>query len=788
VALDDTRRRWLDPAVVHRNRLLDIDVRTPLDRTSVNGTLRLRVSVGGPIDGHRVRVRCSSATQTDLLDTVIPLDADGTCALNHPMGPVRRWFAEDPYLHHLTVDLVDSGGEVLDSTGSRVGFREVRVAGGRFLVNGCPTEVRGVTHRLARRAPGGPDVGGQMRDELALLKRHNVNAVRLVDGPPDHPFLDLCDELGLYVVIDATTVSRHLSDGTDGTGEPGSGEVAHGLAADAVMRMIGRDRNHPSVVAWGLGGDAQWGPALGEVARRAHESDPTRPLHHPSADHDPAVGIVAPDDPTVEDLRRLAGLDDERPVVVGWYCRSDGNATGNLVEYWELIRSEPRLAGGFVDRGELVTGGDEPSPALATLGQVLSPVGLSAPRAGEDIDEVLVENRHQFVDLGIYRFEWALETDGEPTQSGVLDPGLVLAGRSVTMQVPVDRSSLTHGVEHWVTVTARRRNRTSWADADHPVAHHQYRVRVPHGATSALLTRVHGDLEYHLSPDTGGLASLRVHGNELLTGPSRIWLTRAPTSNDRASAGPHQLGRRWTAAGYDRLRTVVHSLTSPAGAAESEVELGCEETGVSFGFRTRYEAIDGLLVVTTWFAPSPDNPPGLPPPARLGHRLELSPLLDRFEWFGPGPAETYSDRCLGHRIGRWSGSTGAQRFPYEVPQESGNHHDTRWAALLTEGGLGIVVFGDLPLDVNAGRHDEPVVATAARHNELTESGAVYLHVDHRHSGVGGGAPGSGVLEPHQVAVAPTAWRWAIAPVAVGADPAALYGAGMPGPPVTSPVR
>lgn len=796
---------WTRPPV----HLLDLDVRTPLDRSAVNGSLRVRAAVGGSVAGHKVRIRCATAGGADLVDQQLVV-VEGAASMNHPMGPVRRWFAEDPYLHELTVDLIDADGVVVDTRETRIGFRDVRVARGQILVNAVATELRGVN-----RHDHDPDTGKvvsleSMRRDLVLMKQHNLNAVRTAHYPNDRRFLDLCDELGMYVVAEANNESHGVWDQLPN--DPTWTEQIHAR----VERMVQRDRNHASIIGWSLGNECGWGPGLAGAARWLREQDPGRFIQYHPADHDNAVDVIAPMYPSVAELERLALNRDRRPVLMCEYAHSMGNSTGNLAEYWELIRDLPRLAGGFVwdwadqalkrvgDDGETIGwayGGDfgnepndgsfccnglvspdrVPHPAMATVRHVSSPVGV------EHLDghRVRISNRHQFIDLAIYRIEWSLETDGTAVQGGLIDPGVVLAGQDTTVELPVDENGLTTESQHWVSIQVRRRNRTSWSPADHLVIETQYRV---YGTTIGLHGRgrfqASTELSYDVDPDTGGIVSLLVHGNELVTAPMRPWVTRALTENDRAFFGPERLAERWSAAGYDQLQLHVANVERQGDATETDVLLSNDDTGVGFRFLTRYERLHGLLVITTHFAPTRQSPPGLPDLARLGHRLELAGQLDRLEWFGPGPQESYADRVLGQRIARHSGAVASQRFPYVVPQESGNHHGVGWAAVRGEGGIGVVFFGDDPLDVNAGVHVQDHVDASRHDDELVAGANTIVHVDHRHSGMGNGSCGPGVLERYRIPPQPTRWRWAIGPLAAGADPLALYRAGIPGRPAT----
>ena len=813
--LEDQDHWWLSglhrPVHLWRrppSHLGDIDVRTPLDISGVEARLRLRITLGGDASGHRVRVRCSMVDGTAVVDRT--LDPDGQLvSLDQPMGAIRRWFPEDPYLHRLTVQLLDSDGVSVDRRDLRVGFRDVRINNGMLLVNGAATEIRGVNRHDHDPDNGKVVTPEQMRNELVSMKRHNINAIRTAHYPNARALLDLCDELGMFVVSEANNESHGV------WGQLAGDERWASQIGERVRRMVARDRNHPSVIMWSLGNECGWGPVLEHVAATVRHEDPTRPLHYHPADHDPAIDVIAPMYPSVAELDRLSQVGDSRPVIMCEYAHSMGNSTGNLQEYWELIRSRPRLWGGFVwdwkdqalrqgsgedtwwayggDIGDGPHDGDfcinglvgpdgTPHPALTSLKHVYAPVGISDRGDGRTVE---VENRHQFLDLSIYEFSWTVEGPGGEMASGLLDPGIVLAGQRAPTTIPFDRSIAPDQGDLMATVTVRRRRRTRWCDEGHVVAQHQFplpasRPWAERSRRSPVQRSVPGDLSYELSDQTGGLSSLVVHGNELLRGPMEPWLTRAPTRNDAARFGPEQALAQWREAGYDRLELVVDSLSATATGQRAVACLSCHDTGVAFEITTTVELRSGVLIITNHFEPRAGTPALRPHLARLGHRLRLSDALIALEWYGPGPHETYADRVAGALVGRWQGRIDEQRHPYVVPQESGNHHAVRWASLRTEGGLGIVVFGDAPLDINAGVHDQAAVEQATHHHELAKTDEIHLHVDHRQSGVGNGSCGPGILEAYRVPAVATTWRWAIAPLTGGADPFAVYGAGIPG--------
>jgi len=380
---------------------------------------------------------------------------------------VVPWSAEVPALYDLVVTLHDERGAVAETASYRVGFRRVEVVGNDLLVNGARVFVRGMNRHdfdpLTGRVVGVPS----MRADLLLLKRFGFNAVRTAHYPNDPALLDLADEIGLLVVAEAD-IECHA--------------YAHHLAADPrylpafvdrVSRMVRRDRNHPSVVAWSLGNESGYGANHDAAAGWVRAADPSRPLHYEGAimfdwtRAETATDITCPMYPPIDAIVGHATSGSQRrPLVMCEYTHAMGNSNGTLAEYWQAIESTPGLQGGFVwelwDHGILqparggrpvgpagaqalaeaaqadgvapdgyrwAYGGDfgetphdgtfitdgmvfpdrTPKPAMWEHRQLAAPVRLAA---GPQWGEVVLTNAQHVRDLSWLAGEWALLVDG----------------------------------------------------------------------------------------------------------------------------------------------------------------------------------------------------------------------------------------------------------------------------------------------------------------------------------------------------------------------------------------
>ena len=262
----------------------------------------------------------------------------------------RLWSAEAPNLYTLVLEHLDGSGKVQEVVAQRIGFRKVEIKGGQLLLNGVA-----ITFKGANRHEFDPDHGRvvsreRMLQDIRLMKQHSFNAVRTSHYPNDPLWLELCDELGLYVVDEANVESHELwekkvyiADDPAWTGA----FVARGVA------MVERDKNHPSVIYWSMGNETGLGRSFDAMYEAMKAIDPTRPIHYESRNppYAPTLSsfdIISTMYPTVEHILDLMNQDPTRPVIICEYAHAMGNSLGNFKKYWDAFDKYPRLQGGFI--------------------------------------------------------------------------------------------------------------------------------------------------------------------------------------------------------------------------------------------------------------------------------------------------------------------------------------------------------------------------------------------------------------------------------------------------------
>lgn len=809
--------------------LRDVRIRTHLDPACTDATLDLRIALtnwaGRPAEGCRVSAQLLDEAGSLLLeapvgDLTVDGGAEATLEKGFPVKGPRLWSAEEPNLYTLLLSLAGPDGDLLQVARFAVGFRQVAIQDGIFLVNGVPVKLQGVNRHDTH-----PDLGhavslASMVQDITLMKQHNINAVRTSHYPSDPRWLELCDRYGLYVVAE-TDLECHNDHAFS------SDPAWEGAYLDRMIRMVERDKNHPSIVIWSLGNESGYGPNHDAMADWSHQADPTRPLHYEGGTAEyrgpetaPKLDLISWMYPTIEQIEREARRpDDPRPIFLCEYAHAMGNGPGALKEYWDAIRAHPRLMGGCVwewvdhsirmkteqgeawwayggDFGDLPNDGNfccdgllwpdrTPYPGLLEYKKILEPVAVEPVdlRSGR----VRLTNRYAFRSLSHLRGAWRLTRDGELLQQGELPPLDVAAGADLELTLNYRLPAPQPGAAYWLELSFTLAEEALWAPRGHQVAWAQFEL--PLAAPAPLLPlrsmpalqveqgtrsiRVTGE-DFRLDFDTvtGTIGAWRYQGIDLLLAGPRLNLWRAPTDNDVYIAA------QWREAGLDRLQHRmgrVELLRAEGRAVQIEVESTLAGYALRPAFRATYRYTlygSGDLVLQTHVLPLAE---GLPPLPRLGLQLRLPGRFDQFAWYGRGPHESYIDRQESAPVGVYGGSVQEQYVPYILPQENGNKTDVRWAAVTDLRGAGLLAAGMERLNVSA-HHYATSDLTRARHtHEVVRRPETVLNLDHAQCGLGSNSCGPGPLPQHLLLPAETRFAVRLRPFARDAvSPMHLY--------------
>jgi beta-galactosidase len=707
----------------------------------------------------------------DAFGAMAPQSAPGTVEFVIDALDVPPWTAETPHLEELTIELLDGSGDVVDATRTRVGFRRVEIVGRDLLVNGRRILVQGVNRHDHDPSTGRVMSRRRILDELTLMKRANINAVRTSHYPNDPVLLDLCDELGLYV-IDEADVEGHAFASTIA-----DEQIYLAPILERVQRMVLRDRNHACIIAWSLGNETGYGAAHDAAAAWLRSVDATRPVHYEGAistdwhgGHS-ATDIVCPMYPSFDALRSYsADARADRPLVLCEYAYSQGNATGALADYWELFDTLPGLQGGFIWQfmdlsldpdgdGRLRYGGDfgdepnngptllngivfpdlTPQPAYWEVRAVFSPIRLVATSDGLRAGRLPMRSRLTFADSRALRLEVSVETPtGRVGAVTLPDPGMG-PGQEVTVALPPGIRSLLAGDDALaLTVRVLTASDAPWAQAGTELAVHQ-----------VLLPEVPVELPWPeaRAPRLGGDGSIR---HPLLAEPPRLELWRALTDHDRSFSHDN----RFVRSGFIALTPVSVDVVEDAAAATVTTTFEA-----AFGDRVVHTRRVAQIGVGDYLLHERvDLPAETTDGLRVGMAFELVDGFELAEWLGLGPWENYPDRSAGALLGAWAAPIDDMPVPYTRPQENGLRGGVR--RLRLSGPVGQVVTEHVSgLHLNVSRHPVAQLEAVDHWWELPSSSATVVHLDVAHRGLGSALLGPDTPKRYRLAGSSYEWEW-----------------------------
>ncbi len=687
---------------------------------------------------------------------------------------VQPWSAESPKLYDLEIELVDPTGQVLEITSQKIGFRRSEVIGNQFLVNGQPVIFYGIN-----RHDFHPDTGrvldrDYMRQDLLELKRWNFNAVRTSHYPNDPAFLDLCDELGFYVIGEANIESHAFQNTLC------NDQKYLNAWVDRVARMIQRDIHHPSVVMWSLGNESGAGLNHRAAAAYARSFDPTRPLHYEGAirgnwtiNHD-LTDVVCPMYPDISAIISYAKSKKlDRPLIMCEYSHAMGNSNGTISEYWEAIHSLDGLQGGFIwemwdhglnqtledgtirsayggDYGEVKHDGNfvcdgmffanrTPKPALQEFRQIASPLEIRAKNAKSGRFEIF--NKQFFNDTRTIKIRVEITVNGKVAATSDLKYPNLKARKSATIQIPSKLlKSGTGAGERFINFSLEHSLSTPWAHTGTEIANFQFAL------TAKPLPRAKAIKGKNEFVSNDGVVQIP---NAVVAPQLTLW--RAPTDNDLIG----HIAEKWDDWG---LRELTKTNSQVKRGALSTKIINTWKTGS--GIKIKHEQVienvaDGFRVTESVVLPKE-----LTDVARIGTNFELNGELDQLVYFGTGPFETMPDRAIG-KIHRWSSSVADQYVPYVKPQENGGHVGVRWFTLSNRSNHGLFIQLDKPRMVTVTPMRSIDIADATHNIFLQPCGNTVVTIDAIHRGVGTASCGPDTLPKYKVKPGTYKWSWTL---------------------------
>lgn len=746
------------------HRLLDVRVETDLKNNYKDGYLNITAKVQGNTlayfglydpDGKEVIV-----TGTDNVK-------NGVAKYQLRVKNVRKWSAETPNLYTLVVSPIQNGGMYLpyEIVQVKVGFRKVEIKNKQFLVNGQPVLLKG-----ANRHEIDPDEGynlseQRMIQDIMMMKRMNINAVRTCHYPDDPRWYDLCDKYGLYVVAEANQESHGFQYGDDAAAK--KPEFAKQIM-ERNQHNVSMFFNHPSIVTWSLGNETVMGDNFLKAYKWIKEQDKTRPVQYEQARRGEGTDIFCPMYyPVAASEKYAKDPNSPMPLIQCEYNHTMGNSGGNLSDYWDLIRKYPILQGGFdwdfVDQAlhrnivkpmsilpykmnneelrkiEYCYGGDynkyDPSDNNFNCNGIIGPDRQMNPHAYEvayqyqniwtkmvnaETGEVSVHNENFFRDLSNYALAWSLEENGVETQNGTIADLDVPAQQTKNFTIPYDKSKIK-GKEVFLNIDFRLKEAEPLLTAGQVMAYAQLPVVTKQaccGDCSKMLAQGHGKKKMKLAAKKNNVVAV--------TTPNLTFKIDRSTGliSEYAYNGKSLLGEGGTLkpnfwrAPTDNdmgagLQKKFKAWKNPQMNLKN-IDVKKDKKTNSVTILTSFDMpeVQGQMDITyVVFANTgavkvtedfkATEGAKVSDMFRFGMLMQMPYTMEKSNYYGRGPIENYSDRKDCMRIGVYTDDADNQYFPYIRPQESGTKSDIRWWKQTDATGLGLQVKSCTPFYASA---------------------------------------------------------------------------------------
>lgn len=807
---------------------------TYLSSTGTSGRAQLQVTLeGGSPSGMKLQTTVTDGA-TIVKETTKSLTSSTSVSQTISFSGVECWSAEHPKLYDLTLRLLDSDGNLVDLRACKIGFRTVSIrTDGALLINGKRLVVHGVDRHDFSQETGRTVSREEMLQDVLMMKRLNVNAVRTSHYPNNPYFYELCDQYGLYVLAEAD-VECHGNTGLS------SVELFRQPMVERNERQVRTLRNHVCIFGWSAGNESGGGNNFESVMKAIKALDTSRVTHYEGNSQwsDVSSTMYGSYANMLSTAKSRMGKTGQRPHIQCENTHAMGNAMGNQIDYFrDIYEPYPAMAGEFVwdwkDQGIKMPvpgksnqyywayGGDfgdypndgsfccngvvladgTPTAKSFNMKGVYQPIDILPLNAEQG--KFKLKNKLQQIRFNGYDVQYVISEDGIKVSDGTLPDLDTASWDSITITVPYDGITFKPSSRYTIRFSTTLREATPWAEAGYEVAASEAVIReatalqpyqyegtdtLSVSGTGASRT-VKGE-NFTVTFSGGTLSRYVLAGTTLINQPIKLNTFRVPTENDKAQES------NWETLG-------VRSLTMTAGSWEIEqddanrwVQLSITDTyktstsALTFTVNKQFRVYpDGAISVSTVTMP---NVEGAVLP-KLGFRFEMPNTAENITWLGRGPFDSYRDRNYAAHLGIWHSTVTEQWTNHIRPQETGNKEDVRWLAVTTNAGKGLLYAAPSGMAATVGhwRAEEIYTSRSNRKGhpyEVTFPRATVVSLDAWNRALGNASCGPDVLDKYERKLTQTPFCFMIMPIQEACSDTILTQRGCIGMPVCQPVR
>lgn len=707
-------------------------------------------------------------------------DADGKAEFTVE-SPIK-WNAEKPYLYDVVFEYK---GEIITQS---TGFVEYSVnEESAFCVNGVPVKLKGVNHHDTHPAKGWYMTDEDLMYDLLQMKKLNINTIRTSHYPPTPRFLDMCDELGFYVMLE-TDIETHgfvnrtpTTEGYDMVEHPedwiGCRPEWEESYMERMVRAYERDKNHASIFSWSTGNESGHCEHHYSMIKYLKKTDPKRLVHCEDAskaserypefnDRPDMYSRMYPPASMIE--KYALNPDRTKPYFLCEYAHAMGNGPGDVMDYWDVIYKYPKLIGGCIwewadhtvlvdgvpeyggDFNEMTNDGNFCADGLVFHDRSFKAGSLNAKAAYQyarfelEDNKIKVTNLYDFTNLNEYTFKYETVVDGEIIDYKYLTLDLEPKMTAEVYCVTVEECELGAFVNCYLY------DKTGYEVASSQLVIDAQCAEIDKEDDDVEIVETDHDFvvkgenfSYTISKHLGEITSIVKNGMEQLKENVKLTVMRAPTDNERNVASKWYKCKNAWAEGFDKVFNKCYSCTASENTVTVEASLASVSRNPFLKYTVDYTFYGDGSVKVNLNGDVREDCIWLP---RLGFEFKTPYENDKFMYFGRGDSENYCDMKYHAKIGFYESDADSEYVNYIVPQEHGNHIDTKLLEMLN----GLKFESDTGFEFNVSHYSAMEFTKAMHIDELKKEDATIIRIDYKNSGIGSNSCGPELMEKYRL--------------------------------------
>ena len=768
-----------------KNAVLDLRVNGTLDDSYKNGffTAGITMKQAGTNLGWKLSYKGKTVLEGELVS-----EGKDIC-IEAEIPEVHTWTAETPELYEFTVMTENQEVTV------RCGFRKIEIKDKNFRVNNQVILLNGVNHHDYNPREGRRVTREQMESDIRLMKQYNINAVRCSHYPANEYFYDLCDEYGLYVINEAD-LECHGFEWVENYTWITDDETWKDAYVDRSVRMVKRDRNHPSIIMWSMGNESAFGCNFRSAAEAIRELDDTRLVHYEGDFEAEVTDVYSTMYTRLKGLKEIAEyqIKGDKPHVMCEYGHAMGNGPGGLKAYQDMYRKYKRLQGGFLwewydhgiyteekdkkyykyggNYGDFPTNGNfcidgilmpdrTPSPGMEEYKQIIAPVEITAVEGS--MNKLQIRNYYDFLNLDTTTLYWEVKAEDQTIQDGTVEGLSVAPHEGKIIALPITAFELQENTDYYLNLTVCQKEERNYAPAGYEIKKVQIPMQIRKDGFSVretadklqvtegqgVLTVENSRVTAKFSTVFGKLISFGKDGKEYLTEGPRMNVYRATIDNDMYKK-EDWMNKYFIQKPVEETEYVSCLKEDDKVIVQIGTFFSCYNQ--SWGFECDYTytvyscgqmkvEIQGKAVQRGKLEPA-----FLP---RIGVIMKGNKNFQKTMWYGMGPGESYVDSKAASIMGIYENTVDGMMTDYVFPQENGHHEQVKWFRI-GDGKDGLLCKMEEKLGLNLANYTDESLEKAQHPFEIEKADDVIIHLDYRQSGLGSNSCGEEQLEENKV--------------------------------------